>query len=69
MVTAFSEEEYRKGIAALKCNKAAGIDEVLVEHLENLGPRAHKCLQTMLSKCLRENKIPKLWKQSMIIAY
>ena len=68
MVSAFSEEEYRKGIAALKYNKASGIDDVLVEQLKNLGPRAHKWLQTMLSKCLTENKILKIWRQSKIIA-
>ena len=68
VVSAFSEEEYRKGIAPLKYNKTADIDDVLVEQLNNLGPRAHKWLQTMLSKCLIENKIPKLWRQSKIIA-
>ena len=36
VVSAFSEVEYRKGIAALKYNKAAGIDDVLVEQLKNL---------------------------------
>ena len=33
LVSAFSEEEYRKGVAALKYNKTAGIYDVLVEHL------------------------------------
>ena len=61
LVSALSEEEYRKGIAALKYNKAAGIDDVLMEQLKNLGPRVHKWLQTMLSKCLTENTIPKVW--------
>ena len=42
LVSAFSKEEYRKGIAALKYTRAAGIDDVLVEQLKNLGPRAHK---------------------------
>ena len=59
-MSVFSEEEYRKCIAALKYNKAAGIDNVLVEQLKNLGPRAHKWLLTMLRKCLTENKIPSL---------
>ena len=68
VVSALSEEEYRKGIAALKYNKAAGIDDVLVEQLKNIGPRAHKWLRTMLSKCLTENKIPRRWSQSEIIA-
>ena len=68
LVSAFSEEEYRKGIAALKNNKAAGIDDILVEQLKNLGPKAHKRLHTMLNTCFIENKIPKIWKQSKIIA-
>ena len=68
LVSAFSEEEYRKGIAALKNNKAAGIDEILVEQLKNLGPKAHKWLDTMLNTCFIENKIPKIWRQSKIIS-
>ena len=36
LVSAFSEEEYRKYIAVLKYNKAADIDNVLVEQLKNL---------------------------------
>ena len=68
LVSAFSEEEYRKGIAALKNNKAAGIDDILVEQLKNLGPKAHKWLHTMVNTCFIENKIPKIWRQSKIIA-
>ena len=49
LVSALSEEEYRKGIAALKNNKAAGIGDILVEQLKNLGPKAHKWLHTMLN--------------------
>ena len=68
LMSAFSEDEYRKGIAVLKYNKAAGLDDVLVDQLKNLGHRAHKWLQTMLSKCLTENKNPKLCRKSKIIA-
>ena len=68
LVSAFSEEEYRKGMAALKNNKAAGIDDILVEQLKNLGPKAHKWLHTMFNTCFIENKIPKIWRQSKIIA-
>ena len=56
LVSAFREEEYRKCIAALKNNKAAGIDDILGEQLKNLGPKAHKSLHT----CFIENKIPKI---------
>ena len=41
LVSAFSEEECRKGIAVLKNNKAACIDDILVEQLKDLGPKAH----------------------------
>ena len=39
MVYPFSKEEYRKGVAILKNNKAAGRDDVLVEPLKNLCPK------------------------------
>ena len=42
----FSEGEYNKGVAALKNNKAAGRDDILVEQLKYLGPKAHKWLLT-----------------------
>ena len=58
----FSEEEYRKIVAILKNNKASGRDDVLVEQLKNLGPKAHRWLLTMLNKCFMGNKIPTLWR-------
>ena len=59
LVYPFSEEEYRKGIAIFKINKAAGIDDVLVEQLKHIGPKAHRCFT--------ENMISKVWRQSRII--
>ena len=64
----FSEGEYNKGVAALKNNKAAGRDDILVEQLKHLGPKAHMWLLTMLNICFMENKIPTIWRQSKIIA-
>ena len=58
MVYPFSEEEYRRGIATLNNNKAAGIDEVLVEQLKGLGPNTYKWLLAMLNNCFTQNKIP-----------
>ena len=68
LVYPFTEEEYRKGIATLKNNKAAGIDDILVEQLKHLGPRAHMWLHSLLNTCFTEIKIPKVWRQSSIIA-
>ena len=39
-----------------------------MEQLKNLGPKTHKWLHTMLNTCFIENKIPKIWRQSKIIA-
>ena len=55
-------------MAALKNNKAAGRDDILVEQLKHPGPKAHKWLLTMLNICFMENKIPTIWRQSKIIA-
>ena len=68
MVSPFSEDEYRKGVATLKNNKADGRDDVLVEQLKNLGPKAHKWLRAMLNNCFIDNKISTIWRQSKTIA-
>ena len=64
----FTKEEKRNCIATLKNNKAAGLDDVLVEQRIYVGPRAHRRLRSMLNTCFIENKIPKVWRQSRIIA-
>ena len=48
---------YRRGIATLKNNKAAGIDDVLVEQLNNLGPKPYKWLLAMFNNYFTQNKI------------
>ena len=63
----FSKGEYNKGVAALKNNKAAGRDDILVEQLKHLGPKAHKWLLTMINIGFMENKIQTILRQSKII--
>ena len=64
----FSDGEYNKLVAALKNNKAAGRDDILVEQLKHLGPKGHKWLLRMLNICFMENKIPTVWRQSKNVA-
>ena len=66
LVFPFTEEEYWNDIATLKNKKAAGIDDVLVEQLRNLGPRAHRWLHSMLNVCYTEYRIPKVWRHCHI---
>ena len=68
LVYPFTEEDYRIGIATLNNNKAAGIDDVLVELLKHLGAKTHMWLHSMINMCFTEKKIPKVWRQSRIIA-
>ena len=49
-------------------NKASARDDVLVEKLKHLGPKANQWLHTMLNVCFTGNKIPNIWRQSKIIA-
>ena len=42
MAHPFSEQEYKKGIAALNNNKVVGRDDVLVEQLKHLVQKANK---------------------------
>ena len=46
----------KKGIATLKNKKAAGIDDVLVEQIKNLGPRTQRWLHSMPNLCFTENR-------------
>ena len=64
----FIGEEYKNSKTTLKNKKASGIDDALVEQLKGLGPRAHRWLNSMLNICSTENRIPKVWSQTNIIA-
>ena len=54
MVYTFSEEEYRRGIAALKNNKATGIADVPFEQLKIFIPKlTSACVQCSIISSLR----------------
>ena len=64
MAHPFSEKGYKKGIATLKNNNAAGRDDVLVEQLKHLGQKANTWLHTMLNVRFTGKKMPRIWRQS-----
>ena len=64
LVYHLSEEEYKKLIAVLKNGKTAGIYDALM--VNNICSNSHKWLLHMLNKCFTDDKVPGLWRQSMI---
>jgi hypothetical protein len=68
LLTSFTEDELYIGIQSLKNNKAAGIDNMLVEQIKHFGIKTRKWILDMLNECLKTNSMPKIWRQSRIIA-
>ncbi|CAG9114277.1 unnamed protein product [Plutella xylostella] len=60
--------ELMRGIKGLKVGKAAGVDDITVEQLKNLGPATISWLLKLFNNCLSSAKIPKLWRKSKIVA-
>ena len=52
----FKRRRVQKSSGITKYNKSAGRNDVLVEQLKNIGPKAHMRLLAMLNKCFMENK-------------
>ena len=63
----FQQRGAQESSGITKDNKAAGRDDVLVEQLKNIGPKAHMWFLAMLNECFMENKIPTIWRQSQNI--
>ena len=51
-----------------KPKKTVGIDDVLVEQLKHVGPRAHIWLHSMLNLCFTGNCFLKVWRPTISIA-
>ena len=58
MVSPFSEDKYKKGVATLKNNKVAGRDDVLGEQLKNLGPKASQMAARNVKQLLHRQQDP-----------
>ena len=53
------------GIKTMK-NDAAGLDDILCEQINHLGPVALQWLLDMLN-CMSTNTFPKLWRKSRVV--
>ena len=68
LTSPFTMEELMKGIIILKINKAAGLDVMLCEQINHIGPKAMVWLKEMMNNILMLKKFPKLWRKSKVIA-
>lgn len=64
----FSMEELERAIARCKLRKAAGLDEILVEQIKQLGPKAKQWMLIFYNNCLETYKIPAIWRKTKVIA-
>ncbi len=64
----FTMEELDKGIKTIKNGKAAGLDDMLCEQIKHFGIKARTWLLQMMNNTVKNNKFPKLWRKSRVIA-
>ena len=64
----FNLEQLETAIGKLKPGKAAGIDEILAEMIQHLGPKAKAWLLEMLNTCMAQKTIPSVWRKAKVVA-
>ena len=64
----FYPEEFAAALHYLKPDKAPGLDSISPEHLIHAGTGLKFWLSGFLSSCLRQLKIPKVWKRALVVA-
>ena len=64
----FSPREFAAALHHLKPGKAMGPDSICPELLNHAGPGLKSWLRGFFSSCLRQLKIPKVWRKALIVA-
>ena len=64
---AFSPREFAAALHHLKPGKAPGPDSIFPELVINAGPGLKFWLRGFLSSCLRQLKIPKVWRRAQLV--
>ena len=65
---AFSAREFPDALQHLKSGKAPGLDSICPEFILHAGPALKSWLREFLSSCMRQLKIPKIWRRALIVA-
>ena len=66
--TGFTMTEFQASIKAMKKNKAAGVDELRVEQIQNFGPKTLHWLLEFMNACVSQTMIPKMWRKARVVA-
>jgi len=64
----FTEEEIWTALQNTKPATAPGYDNIHVEFLKNLGPKARTWLSKFFSRIMATHFIPKIWRKAKVIA-
>jgi len=64
----FTEEEISAALQKTKPATAPGYDNIHVEFLKNLGPKARTWLSKFFSRIMATHSIPKIWRKAKVIA-
>ena len=64
----FSPRKFVASLHHLKPGKAPGPDSICPELLIHAGPGLKSWLRGFLSFCLRQLKIPKIWRRALVVA-
>ena len=64
----FTIVELQNSLKHLKNGKAAGLDEILTEEIENFGPVTTQWVLSLLNACARTHRLPRLWRQARVVA-
>ena len=63
----FSIDEVTEAIKALKSGKAPGVDNLHPEFFLHLHESCTKWLQTFFNSCLKNMRMPKIWKLAKVV--
>ena len=64
----FTPEEFAAALKHLKAGKAPGPDSICPELILHAAPALKSWLRVFLSSCLRQLKIPKIWRRALVVA-
>ena len=64
----FSPEEFSRSLKMLKTGKAPGPDSICLELIAHADTALKFWLNNFLSFCMRQLKIPKLWRKALVVA-